>query len=326
MSLNVLFRKLYLPSKLLCAQVKCKGSSHIFSRTLWGKTNKHSFGRYSIVHPGYVSPGREVPPHINRPIYDDSQLSNQGYGKPEIKDKEQIRCLRESCKLAKEILNAVGKFIMAGITTDEIDHLVHTLAIENNAYPSPLHYRGFPKSVCTSVNNVACHGIPDDRPLEDGDIINVDITVFLNGYHGDCSSTFLIGSVDDLGYHLVNAAQRCLQEAIAICQPGEYFCNIGNTIEYVARKNGVTIIPAFIGHGIGSYFHGPPDIYHTYNDYPGKMEAGMTFTVEPVVGQGSPEVVLLEDGWTALTVDNSRSAQFEHTILITESGVDILTA
>ncbi|XP_046399277.1 methionine aminopeptidase 1D, mitochondrial isoform X2 [Ischnura elegans] len=316
-AVSVIFRA---PLKLLFGSAKLSPIGHVSCRNLWNRANKSSFGRYSVVQPGYVTPGREVPPHIIRPVYHNIELSQQEYGKPEIKTREMIDKLRDSCKLAKEILKAVENFVTVGITTDEVDNLVHTLAIENNAYPSPLHYRGFPKSVCTSVNNVACHGIPDDRPLEDGDI------VFLNGFHGDCSSTFLIGSVDDAGRHLVSAAQKCLEGAIAICRPGEYFCNIGNTIECIARKNGVTIIPAFIGHGIGSYFHGPPDIYHTYNDYPGKMEEGMTFTVEPVIGQGSQEVVILEDGWTALTVDNSRSAQFEHTILITNDGVEILTA
>ncbi|KAG8228839.1 hypothetical protein J437_LFUL008335 [Ladona fulva] len=294
-------------------------------RNLWGKVTK-SFGRYSVVYPGAVSPIKSVPSHIPKPLYSNQHLPDQGFRQPEIKNDKQIKRMVDSCKLAREILDAVGQFIQVGSTTDEIDCFAHKLAIENNAYPSPLNYQGFPKSVCTSVNNVACHGIPDDRPLEDGDIINVDITVYLNGYHGDCSSTFTVGSVDELGCHLVKATQQCLHEAIAICRPGEYFCNIGHTVEHVARKNGLTVIPAFIGHGIGSYFHGPPDIYHCYNDYPGKMQSGMTFTIEPVIGQGSPEVILLEDGWTAITDDNSRSAQFEHTILITEDGAKILTA
>nr|CAD7457988.1 unnamed protein product [Timema tahoe] len=212
-----------------------------------------------------------------------------------------------------------------GKTTDDIDKLVHKLAIDNEAYPSPLHYKGFPKSVCTSVNNVACHGIPDDRPLEDGDIINIDVTVYLNGFHGDCSSTFLVGNVDEKGRKLVQVTKECLYRAIEHCKPGRFFNSLGEEIENTARKFGLTVIPAFAGHGIGSYFHGPPDIYHCYNSYPGRMLPGMTFTIEPVIAQGSENIVILEDGWTAVTEDTGRAAQFEHTVLITETGVEVLT-
>ncbi|KAF0298797.1 Methionine aminopeptidase 1D, mitochondrial [Amphibalanus amphitrite] len=195
--------------------------------------------------------------------------------------------------------------LQPGVTTEEIDRLVHRLTVQHGAYPSPLNYRGFPKSVCTSVNNVACHGIPDDRPLEDGDIINIDVTVFLDGHNGDCSETYPVGQVDQQGLRLIDAARRCRDDAIAICRPGVPFSEIG--------------------HGIGRYFHGPPEIYHCWNSYPGTMQPGMTFTIEPVISQGSREIVLLEDGWTAISGDGSRSAQFEHTVLITEDGVEILT-
>ncbi|PSN32658.1 Methionine aminopeptidase 1D [Blattella germanica] len=268
-----------------------------------------NFGSYHVVKPGFVSEEHPLPKHIERPTYSDTSMPLPGPTEPEIKTPAQIRHMRDSCKLASFILGSVG------VTTDEIDEYVHCLAIENNAYPSPLNYRGFPKSVCTSINNVACHGIPDDRPLEDGDIINVDITVFYNGYHGDCSSTYLVGNVDEAGQALVKATKLALDSAISVW----------NQIEYVARKTGFTIVPCFTGHGIGTYFHGPPDIYHCYNDYPGKMQAGMTFTIEPVLTQGSEDIVILEDGWTAVTLDNARTAQFEHTVLITEDGVDILT-
>jgi methionyl aminopeptidase len=184
---------------------------------------------------------------------------------------------------------------------------------------------GFPKSVCTSVNNVACHGIPDDRKLLDGDIVNIDVTVFYNGYHGDCSRTFLVGNVDDRGRYLVNATEECLNEAIRCCGPGQFICKIGQTIARYAKKMELEVMPAFIGHGIGSYFHGPPEILHFDNDYPGLMLPGMTFTIEPILTLGCEEVEILEDLWTAVSVDNARSAQFEHTILITDSGCDILT-
>ncbi|CAH0550045.1 unnamed protein product, partial [Brassicogethes aeneus] len=212
-----------------------------------------------------------------------------------------------------------------GKTTDEIDKLVHSLTIENGAYPSPYNYRNFPKSVCTSINNVACHGIPDDRKLLNGDIINVDITVFLDGHHGDCSKSFLVGDVDDVGKNLVEATEICLHEGIEICKPGAYFRQIGAQIQQRASQLGFNVIPAFIGHGIGRYFHGPPDIYHMRNNYPGRMEPGMTFTIEPILTQGGHMIEILEDDWTAVTVDDARTAQFEHTVLILDSGVKILT-
>lgn len=303
---------------IYCAQKRYFSLNDFWKRP-W---KRKSFGSYNIVQPGYVSNERPVPDHIKRPAYSDPPL---GPSEPEIKTSAEIKQMKESCRLARFILDSVGKYIKVGITTDEIDAFVHNLTIENNAYPSPLNYRGFPKSVCTSVNNVACHGIPDDRPLQDGDIINVDITVYHNGFHGDCSAMYLIGNVDEAGRALVKATEQALESAISICRPGEYFCNIGHEVEYVARKTGFTIVPCFTGHGIGSYFHGPPDIFHCYNDYPGKMQAGMTFTIEPVLAQGSQEIVILEDGWTAVTLDNGRAAQCEHTVLITPDGVSVLT-
>ncbi|XP_043231437.1 methionine aminopeptidase 1D, mitochondrial-like isoform X2 [Amphibalanus amphitrite] len=233
--------------------------------------------------------------------------------------------MRRACRLASKILHAAKQLAKPGVTTEEIDRLVHRLTVQHGAYPSPLNYRGFPKSVCTSVNNVACHGIPDDRPLEDGDIINIDVTVFLDGHNGDCSETYPVGQVDQQGLRLIEAARRCRDDAIAICRPGVPFSEIGSRVELSAGHLDHAVVPAFIGHGIGRYFHGPPEIYHCWNSYPGTMRPGMTFTIEPVISQGSREIVLLEDGWTAISGDGSRSAQFEHTVLITEDGVEILT-
>lgn len=212
------------------------------------------------------------------------------------------------------------------MTTDQIDAFVYNETIQNNAYPSPLRYSGFPKSVCTSVNNIACHGIPDDRKLMDGDIINVDITVFLNRFHGDCSRTFLIGDVDKRGKYLVEHNEKALLEAIKVCKPGARFNEIGAAISRYARKVDLTIIPAFIGHGIGFFFHGPPEILHYENELDfGLMQPNMTFTIEPIFGLGSEELEIWEDGWTASTVDGSRTSQFEHTILITDNACEILT-
>nr|XP_020039508.1 methionine aminopeptidase 1D, mitochondrial isoform X1 [Castor canadensis] len=250
------------------------------------------------------------------------------------------------------------------MTTEEIDALVHQEIIRHNAYPSPLGYGGFPKSVCTSVNNVLCHGIPDSRPLQDGDIINIDVTVYYNGYHGDTSETFLVGNVDECGKKLVEVARRCRDEAIAVCRAGAPFSVIGNTISCITHQNGLQVCPHFVGHGIGSYFHGHPEIWHHANDNDLPMEEGMAFTIEPIITEGSPEFKVLEDAWTVVSLDNQRcmlsallalkivpegkisvmgfraartlacvltsalcfrSAQFEHTVLITSGGAKILT-
>ncbi|KAM3967632.1 methionine aminopeptidase 1D, mitochondrial [Aphomia sociella] len=288
------------------------------------RSNILQFGKYDKVVPTDITPIRIVPDHIERPNYVLGQTLKIPQT-PEIKNDDQIKGMRKSCKLASSILAQVERFIQPGVTTDEIDNVVHNLCIEAGAYPSPLLYHGFPKSVCTSVNNVAVHGIPDIRQLQDGDIINVDITVFYKNYHGDCSKTFLVGKVDDRGLQLVAVTEECLGIAIKSCGPNVPFGEIGATIYQHAKRKGLTVLPAFLGHGIGQYFHGPPDIYHTENDYPGVMKPGMTFTIEPVLSHGSEHTVILEDGWTVVTEDGSRAAQVEHTVLITEDGVEILT-
>ncbi|XP_050723627.1 methionine aminopeptidase 1D, mitochondrial-like isoform X2 [Eriocheir sinensis] len=293
---------------------------------VWDIFRRVNFGSYSLLdNVGEVSAAQLVPEHIPRPPYAETGQPPPPPASAELHSKEGIEAMRAACSLAVKAQNTVRKNIKAGMTTAEIDELVHRVAVEGGAYPSPLNYLGFPKSVCTSVNNVACHGIPDDRPLVDGDIISVDVTVYLGGVHGDCCETYLIGDVDEPGQHLVRAAKRCRDEAISLCAPGIPFAVIGNRVEQVANKEGVTVVPCFIGHGIGSYFHGPPDIYHCYNFFPGEMQPGMTFTIEPVIAQGKEEVLILEDGWTAVMTDNGRAAQFEHTILITETGYEILT-
>jgi len=299
--------------------------NHVIRHIFFTKTREPSFGKYAIVKPREISKQKSVPDNIPRPSYYKTGEPSESIPHPEIKNNKQIEGMRQSCRLAANILQAVGKSIKVGQRTDEIDTLVHNLSIKSGAYPSPLNYRNYPKSVCTSVNNVACHGIPDNRPLEDGDIINVDITVFYKGYHGDCSKTFLVGTVDDQGKLLVEATEVCLEEGIKMCKPGVHFRDIGYGIEKKATELGYTVIPAFLGHGIGSYFHGPPEIFHTRNNYPGKMRPGMTFTIEPILTQGEELIDILDDNWTAVTADDARTAQFEHTVLITDSGVEILT-
>ncbi|KAJ8947931.1 hypothetical protein NQ314_008524 [Rhamnusium bicolor] len=274
---------------------------NVQTRNLFWKKRKPNFGKYKIVEPGKVSPRKLVPHHIPKPSYYNTGEPIENIAYPEIKNYQQIEGMRESCTLAANILKKIEENVKVGQTTEEIDVAVYNMCIDNGAYPSPLNYKKFPKSVCTSVNNVACHGIPDDRPLLD------------------------VGNVDDEGRNLVNATEICLNKAISICKSGTYFKEIGACIEETAYKLGFQVVPAFIGHGIGHYFHGPPDIFHIRNDYPGKMESGMTFTIEPVLTQGGEMIEILEDNWTAVTIDFARTAQFEHTVLITDSCADILT-
>ncbi|XP_041056652.1 methionine aminopeptidase 1D, mitochondrial isoform X2 [Carcharodon carcharias] len=217
---------------------------------------------YHVVRPATVGPSYPVPKHIKKPDYVTTGIIPDWGDHIEIKDEDQIQGLRQACQLARQILLLAGKNLKAGMTTEQLDYIVHHETIRNNAYPSPLGYGGFPKSVCTSVNNVVCHGIPDSRPLQNGDIINIDVTVYFNGYHGDTSETFLVGNVDKPGQKLVEVARRCRNEAIAVCRPGAPLNVIGNTISQIADASGLQVCPYFIGHGIGSYFHGHPEIWH----------------------------------------------------------------
>ncbi|XP_019378396.1 PREDICTED: methionine aminopeptidase 1D, mitochondrial [Gavialis gangeticus] len=261
---------------------------------------------YSIVWPATVSPAQPIPKNIKRPDYVTTGIIPDWGDYIEIKTEDQIQGLRQVCQLARHILLLAGKSLKVGMTTEEIDFIVHHEIIRQQAYPSPLGYGGFPKSVCTSVNNVLCHGIPDSRPLQDGDIINIDVTVYYNGYHGDTSETFLVGNVDKSGQKLVKVARKCRDEAIAACRPGAPFSVIGNTISRLARDGGFRVCPFFVGHGIGSYFHGHPEVWHHGNDGQLVMEAGMAFTVEPIITEGCPEFRILEDKWTAVSLDNKR--------------------
>ncbi|XP_055956700.1 methionine aminopeptidase 1D, mitochondrial [Patella vulgata] len=290
---------------------------------------KSSYHSPALVMPHTVSPVRPFPDHIPKPPYitDPSCIVKAKSGDIEIKTASQINGMRAVCKLARNILNYTKTKLEIGMTTEDIDMIIYNKCIETQCYPSPLLYRGFPKCVCTSVNNVACHGIPDDRKLVNGDIINIDITVYFNGYHGDLSETYLIGQVDEEGQNLVSAAKKCRDAGIAVCKPGVKFSQIGKHISEEAERQTVSVMPMFCGHGIGEYFHGPPDVIHFDSSYKDDtvMKEGMTFTIEPVITEGSDEIEILDDGWTAVSADGSRSAQFEHTVLITSDGVEILT-
>lgn len=276
--------------------------------------------KHRVSVPGYV------PPNITRPPYADTGIVPEPPEAIEIKTDEQVAAMRTACRTARKVLNIARDNIKVGVTTEDIDKVVHQATISFGAYPSPLNYKGFPKSVCTSVNNVAVHGVPDSRPLQNGDIVSVDVSVYIGGVHGDLCETYAVGSVDPQAQKLLESCRMCLDAVVNICSPGTRFSWIGNTVSFMAKKDGFRVCPYLAGHGVGSVFHGPPEILHTVNFNPGKMEAGMTFTIEPVLCEGSPTIKILEDGWTVITEDGKRTAQFEHTLLITDTGVEVLTA
>ncbi|KAJ3695877.1 hypothetical protein LUZ60_001254 [Juncus effusus] len=275
--------------------------------------------------PGKISPRLKVPNHIMKPPYLKSTQPPRVSDGLELHDEKGIESMRASGKLAAQVLQFAGTLVKPGVTTDEIDKAVHEMIIENGAYPSPLGYCGFPKSVCTSVNECICHGIPDSRPLEDGDIINIDVTVYLNGYHGDTSATFFCGGVEEEARQLVEVTKTCLGKAISICAPGVEYSLVGKTIQDHADKFKLGVVRNFVGHGVGRVFHADPVILHFRNREPGRMVLGQTFTIEPMLTMGSIDPVIWDDDWTAVTKDGSLSAQFEHTLLITENGAEILT-
>ncbi|XP_059655547.1 methionine aminopeptidase 1B, chloroplastic [Cornus florida] len=272
-----------------------------------------------------VSQRLPVPDHIPKPPYLSSTLLPELSSEYQIPDSEGIIHMRAACELAAQVLDYAGTLVRPSVTTDQIDKAVHQMIIDAGAYPSPLGYGGFPKSVCTSVNECMCHGIPDSRQLQDGDIINIDVTVYLNGYHGDTSKTFLCGNVSDSMKRLVRVTEECLQRGIAVCKDGALFRKIGKKISEHAEKFGFGVVDRFVGHGVGTIFHSEPIIYHHRNDKPGFMVEGQTFTIEPILTMGSIKCKTWEDNWTTLTADGSPAAQFEHTILITRTGAEILT-
>jgi methionyl aminopeptidase len=276
------------------------------------------------LQPGLVSPRRAVPAHIPRPEYAvTGRPRSQG---SDVRTAEELVRMRRACAAAARVLRVAGEAVRAGVTTDGLDEIAHAEIVRLGGYPSPLNYRGFPKSICTSVNEVICHGIPDSRPLEEGDIVNLDITVFLDGMHGDCSATFLVGDVDREGRRLVQAARECLREGIAAVRPGRPVSDIGKAIEALASRHGYGVVRSYCGHGIGETFHTSLQIPHHFDPLARRqMVPGMTFTVEPMITEGTWQDRLWDDGWTAITDDGKRSAQFEHTVLVTDGGAEILT-
>jgi methionyl aminopeptidase len=272
------------------------------------------------------SPPRAVPPEIPRPPY----VANGGIpvaGDPSPKPPDVIDRMRRAGRIAAEILATAGAAVRPGVTTDDLDALVHAECLRRGVYPSPLGYRGFPKSVCTSLNEVICHGIPDTTVLRDGDIVNLDVTVFTEGVHGDTNATFLCGNVDAQSRRLVRVTRECLELGIAAVRPGAQVRAIGRAIQQHAEAAGYGVVRDFVGHGIGETFHAPPQVPH-YDDPRATMvlEAGMTFTIEPMITLGDWRHTMWPDGWTAVTVDGRRTAQFEHMLVVTDDGAEVLTA
>jgi len=278
------------------------------------------------VRPGTLSPMRAVPPHIARPDYALSGKPQAPRQRTVIKTPEQIERMRSACRAARKVLEIGKVAVRPGITTDAIDAIVHQAYIDLGGYPSTLNYHGYPKSLCTSVNEVICHGIPDSRVLEDGDIVNLDITIFLDGMHGDLSETVLVGTVDEESRRLVRVTHDCLMRGISTVRPGAMIRDIGKAIQGLAEREGFGVVKAFVGHGIGEQFHIAPNVPHYYTAGASTiMEPGMTFTVEPMVTVGTWREKMWDNGWTAVTADGQRTAQFEHTLLVTDAGVDVLT-
>lgn len=278
---------------------------------------------------GRVSETLKVPPSIRVPAYVGSKPPDMERVPIRPKRGAEVEGMRDACKRAATALRFAGSLVEEGVTTDLIDRRTHDFIVSHlGCYPSPLHYSGFPKSICTSINEVLCHGIPDDRPLARGDILNIDVSVYTGaGYHGDCSDMFVVGDCDAVGQSLIDVTRGALNAAIAQCGPGVPFSRIGDVISrYVGKSSRFAVVEEFTGHGIGTEFHMFPYIIHTRNEVGGVMQAGHTFTIEPVVVEGSTRFRVARDGWTAVALDGGRSAQIEHTVLVREEGgAEVLT-
>lgn len=243
-----------------------------------------------------------------------------------IKNAEEIELMRKSCRLAAETLLMIAPFVKPGVTTNHLNEICHDFIVKNDAYPSPLNYRGFPKSICTSINDEICHGVPSDRKLRNGDIVNLDITTYLNSYHGDTNQTFFVGSPRAQTKKLVDITIEALQKGISVVRPGAHLGDIGAMIQATVEPKGYSVVREFCGHGIGRNFHEEPQVLHIGRFGEGiELKPGMIFTIEPMINIGKADLRILADKWTAVTVDGSISAQFEHTVLVTETGHEVLT-
>ena len=275
--------------------------------------------------PGTVSPTLPVPAAIKRPEYV-GRKGPKPYTGSEVQTAETLEKMRVAGRIAADALVATGAAVKPGITTDELDRIGHEFLLDHGAYPSTLGYKGYPKSMCTSVNEVICHGIPDTTVLQDGDIVNIDITAFIGGVHGDTNATFEVGAVDEESHLLVERTRESLNRAIKAVRPGRQINVIGRVIESYAKRFGYGVVRDFTGHGISTSFHTGLVIPHYDDPYATTvMQPGMTFTIEPMLTLGTIDYEMWPDRWTAVTKDRKRTAQFEHTLVVTHDGADILT-
>ncbi|XP_011451905.4 methionine aminopeptidase 1 [Magallana gigas] len=336
--------KLAIPGSFFCSQDCFKGfwDEHKKIHKKAKENSAKNSGEYNpwpgfkftgALRPQRVSPKRLVPDTIPRPDYADhpegvpiSERQMRGSTNIKILTDEEQEDLRVTCKLGREVLDIAANATEVGITTEEIDRIVHEACVDRQCYPSPLNYYCFPKSCCTSVNEVICHGIPDMRPLEDGDIMNVDITVYHRGCHGDLNETFFVGNVDERSKKLVKTTHECLSLAIDEVKPGVRYRDMGNIIQKHAQAHGFSVVRSYCGHGIHQLFHTAPSVPHySKNKAIGVMKPGHSFTIEPMISEGTWRDEMWPDNWTAVTLDGKRSAQFEHTLLVTDTGCEVLT-
>lgn len=275
--------------------------------------------------PGRISPQRSVPSSIARPEYVGQKRPVEGV-LGDVQTPETIERMRVAGRIAAQALAEVGKHVQPGVTTDELDRVGHEFLLDHGAYPSTLGYKGYPKSLCSSLNEVICHGIPDDTEVSDGDIVNIDITAYKDGVHGDTNATFLAGDVSEENRLLVERTREATERAVRACRPGRQINVIGRVIESYAKRFGYGVVRDFTGHGVGPEFHSGLVVPH-YDDPRADtvMVPGMTFTIEPMITLGGVEYDMWDDGWTAVTADRRWTAQFEHTLVVTDTGVEVLT-
>jgi methionyl aminopeptidase len=277
------------------------------------------------LRPGVQTPTRPVPAEIQRPEYV-GKAAPSPCTESSVQPPEVIEAMRIASKIAAQALAEGGRVVAPGVTTDEVDRVVHEFLVDHRAYPSTLGYKGFPKSCCTSLNEVICHGIPDSTVIEDGDIVNIDVTAFIGGVHGDTNATFLAGDVAEEDRLLVERTHEAMMRGIRAVRPGRQLNVIGRVIEAYAKRFGYGVVRDFTGHGIGRSFHGKLVVLHY--DEPAVhtvLEEGMTFTIEPMITLGTVDYDVWSDGWTVTTKDKQRTAQFEHTLVVTADGAEILT-
>ncbi len=279
----------------------------------------------TAIEPYPVSPYRPVPAHIPRPPYV-GDMRPEHYDGPDVQPPEIIEAMRLAGRIAAQAMEAGGALVAPGVSTDAIDAVVHEFLCDHDAYPATLDYRGFPKSCCTSVNEVICHGIPDARPLEDGDIVKIDVTSYIGGVHGDTCATYFVGNVDEESRLLTERTREAMNRGIKAVKPGRQIGMIGRVIEAYAKRFGYGVVRDYTGHGVHTAFHSGLIVPHY--DEPAQqtiIEPGMTFTIEPMLTIGDYHSYVWDDDWTVLTRDGSRCAQFEHTLVVTDSGAEVLT-